>query len=205
MAKIRVWLFCMIAVGLIGLWAAASDDTHQPTASAPVVTPTGKAEEIHVPPPPFSEDIFPCMDCHEDMDADPERRDLDFHEEIVLQHDEENRWCLDCHDQNNRDVLRLASGKHVSFEESYKLCGQCHGPKLRDWKAGVHGRRIGDWNGEKTYLLCAHCHNPHSPAFKPIKPLPAPVRPDQMRANYKNKTYFSPELNIDTYLREETE
>ncbi len=35
----------------------------------------------------------------------------------------------------------------------------------------------GYWNGAKSYLLCAHCHNPHAPAFKPIEPLPPPVRP----------------------------
>ena len=38
----------------------------------------------------------------------------------------------------------------MSFAESYVLCGQCHGEKLRDWRAGVHGRRTGQWNGHKT-------------------------------------------------------
>ena len=74
----------------------------------------------------------------------------------------------------NRDMLHSASGKLIDFSESYKLCGQCHGPKLRDWKAGIHGRRTGQWNGEKQYLLCAHCHNPHSPKFPQLKPEPAP-------------------------------
>ena len=106
------------------------------------------------------------------------RRTLtDMHTDIELKHDVEHRWCLDCHDANDRDHLHLASGELVSFDESYKLCGQCHGEKFRDWRAGVHGRRTGYWNGHKKYLLCANCHNPHQPHFKPIEPKPAPNRP----------------------------
>jgi len=135
-------------------------------------------EELEVPPPPFSPGIYPCSGCHDMMPANPERRELTgFHTEIVLRHDEEHRWCLDCHDAENRDQLHLASGEAVPFEESYRLCGQCHGEKYRDWRAGVHGRRTGDWNGKKTYLLCAHCHDPHQPGFEPIEPEPAPIPP----------------------------
>ena len=72
-----------------------------------------------------------------------------MHTDIVLKHDETHRWCLDCHDATNRDVLHLASGERVPFEESYRLCGQCHGEKYRDWRAGVHGRRTGNWNGSQ--------------------------------------------------------
>ncbi|OHB76456.1 MAG: hypothetical protein A2Z34_04100 [Planctomycetes bacterium RBG_16_59_8] len=134
---------------------------------------------LEVPPPPFSEGIFPCSECHKDLETNPNRRKLeDAHDDIVLTHDEEHRWCLDCHDAQDRDKLHLASGAKISFEESYKLCGQCHGDKYRDWRFGVHGRRTGLWNGKKGYLLCAHCHNPHQPHFKPIKPLPPPVRPE---------------------------
>ena len=103
----------------------------------------------------------------------------DMHTDIVLKHDEEHRWCLDCHDADNRDVLHLASGERVPFEESYRLCGQCHGEKLRDWRAGVHGRRSGEWNGHKTYLLCAHCHNPHQPRFRALAPKHAPLAPQR--------------------------
>jgi len=142
-----------------------------------------KIPEFFVPPPPFSEDIFPCSDCHDDMEVNPQRRVLEeFHEEIELKnHDEANRWCLDCHNPDDRDVLRLASGKLVSFEESYLLCGQCHGTIFRDWKAGIHGRRTGEWNGQKLYRLCVQCHYPHQPRFKPIKPLPPPIKPDYIK------------------------
>ena len=104
-----------------------------------------------------------------------------MHEEIVLRHGSASRWCLDCHAAENRDELHLASGEILPFTESHLLCGQCHGEKLRDWKVGVHGKRAGDWNGNKQYLLCAHCHDPHSPRFEPLKPLPPPVRPEAIR------------------------
>lgn len=146
-----------------------------------VKRPVSKGE-IAVAPPPFSDGIFPCNDCHSDQKANPVRRNLvDWHDDIsgIFNHDSENRWCLDCHDLNNRDSLRLASGKLLDFKESYKLCGQCHGDKLRDWKVGVHGQRTGEWNGKKQYLLCVSCHNPHSPKFAPLQPEPPPFRLDE--------------------------
>jgi hypothetical protein len=138
-------------------------------------------EDIAVAPPPLSDGIFPCNDCHKFQKPVPVRRKLNWHEDIteIFNHDSQNRWCLDCHDFNNRDSLKLASGQLLDFKESYKLCGQCHGDKLRDWKVGVHGRRTGYWNGKKQYFLCVSCHNPHSPKFKPIKPEPPPVREDE--------------------------
>ena len=136
-----------------------------------------------VPAPPFTPGIFPCTTCHNPNQAvNTERRTLHKpHEIIQLKHDEEHRWCLDCHNAQNRDVLRSAAGEPIPFSESYRLCGQCHGLQFRDWKAGVHGKRTGEWDGRKDYLLCVNCHDPHSPKFKSIKPLPPPVRPDQAK------------------------
>ncbi len=135
----------------------------------------------HVQPPPWSnKEIFPCTGCHDnkDLKPDPKRRELTMaHDDIILKHDEKHRWCLDCHDKDNRDRLHLASGELIPFEESYRLCGQCHGDKYRDWRAGVHGKRTGFWNGEKEYFLCVNCHYSHDPHFKPLQPKPPPARP----------------------------
>jgi hypothetical protein len=169
---------------VLALLAAACQDAegaaqhywHEKAAASPAADEM----EFELPPPPFKEDgIFPCTDCHDpEIPVNTRRRQLKMaHDEIELQHDEEHRWCLDCHDTENRDMLHLASGETVSFEESYKLCGQCHGDKYRDWRAGIHGRRTGRWDGEKSYLLCVHCHDSHHPAFEPIEPEPAPVPP----------------------------
>ncbi len=137
---------------------------------------------VQARPPPFSEGIFPCTQCHEGP-GDRTRRALGFHDEIqaAFDHDAEHRWCLDCHDAADRNVLHLSSGDPVPFTESYRLCGQCHGDKYRDWRAGVHGKRVGMWDGQKTYFLCVNCHDPHSPRFKPLKPEPRPQRPEEMR------------------------
>jgi hypothetical protein len=185
-----------LAAALLASSAAASQPAAKPAAPPP------KKPEVLVQarPPPFSDGIFPCMECHKDQ-KDRTRRELGFHDEqqSVFDHDSENRWCLDCHDLEDRDKLRLASGALVPFTESYRLCGQCHGDKYRDWRAGVHGKRIGMWDGAKTYLLCVSCHNPHSPGFKGVeeievegkttvaptlemmRPEPRPKRPEEMR------------------------
>jgi hypothetical protein len=170
-----------LALALAAVLVAARGAAEQAQkAQAPLRDP--ETELIQAKPPPFSEGIFPCTQCH-DKPGDPTRRTLAFHDDVQesFSHDAEHRWCLDCHDNANRDVLHLSSGAPVPFTESYRLCGQCHGDKYRDWRAGVHGKRVGRWDGQKTYFLCVHCHNPHSPRFKPLKPEPRPRRPEEMQ------------------------
>jgi hypothetical protein len=130
--------------------------------------------------------LFPCSDCHdEEWEVDPTRRDLDEpHDEIpgkFVNHDSENRWCLDCHSARKRDKLRLLNGKLINFNEYYKVCEQCHKRIYREWKMGVHGKRTGYWNGEKQWMHCTQCHDPHNPPFKPLKPMPPPRKPLKVR------------------------
>jgi hypothetical protein len=192
--------FLVVTLAVVGLASAGIASASTPAKAAAPAAEKRREVLFEAKPPPFSDGIFPCMQCHQDM-KDRKRRELSFHDEqqSVFDHDKEHRWCLDCHDYENRDVLRLASGEQVPFTESYRLCGQCHGDKFRDWRGGVHGKRVGQWNGEKTYFLCVNCHNPHSPAFKgvreivvdgratvaptlqKIKPEPPPIRPGEMR------------------------
>jgi hypothetical protein len=137
---------------------------------------------IAVAPPPFSDGVFPCSECHKPEDkVNRVPHAVEFHEDISLHHDEKNRWCLDCHDAAHRDSLHLADGRRVPFTESYRLCGQCHGPTLRNWKAGEHGKRTGSWSSTKQYLLCPSCHNPHSPRFKPLKGRQPPLRQEAIK------------------------
>ena len=162
-----------------GVMARVAPDAPKPPAEAVAVAP--RAAEYPVPAPPFTAGVFPCTRCHDPtLTANTERRVLQkAHADIRLEHDAEHRWCLDCHNADNRDVLQSAGGAPIPFAESYRLCGQCHGDKYRDWKAGVHGKRTGEWNGQKQYLLCVNCHNPHSPRFKPLAPMPPPIRTAQ--------------------------
>lgn len=201
----------LAAVASLAIGAAAAPAPKPGTGGAKPRATGGAL--VQAQPPPFTEGIFPCSQCHnrEMWAGDRTRRELTVHADAeagepaaVFDHDAEHRWCLDCHDFQDRDQLRLASGEKVSFTESYRLCGQCHGDKFRDWRVGVHGKRIGRWDGPKTYFLCVNCHNPHTPRFKgvqvlgetggagtwiaptaptlkPLKPEPRPLRPEEDR------------------------
>jgi hypothetical protein len=138
--------------------------------------------EFPVPTRPLPKTITPCSSCHgkdQDFPVNLKRReDLHVHINITLKHGGVRVWCLDCHHPTERDyLLPLSDGKLIPFEQSYLLCGKCHGTKYRDWREGIHGRRTGSWNGRKEYLLCVHCHNPHTPRFRPIRPMPSPQKP----------------------------
>lgn len=177
--------FALCSIFLVLVYGCDESTSHEQDQIRPVKPDSASAtsKEIAVSAPPLSDGIYPCSDCHAHQKPNPQRRLLEWHEEIqeVFTHDSANRWCLDCHDINVRDSLKFASGKLLSFTESYKLCGQCHGDKYRDWKVGVHGKRTGQWNGKRQYLLCVHCHDPHNPHFKKLKPEPPPVRQEDLR------------------------
>lgn len=172
-------------VGIVAMVTVACDPHEESTLHFDHAAASARQQSttlLPVAPPPFSEGIFPCSSCHSPEDqVDRSPRELGFHDDIVLHHDEKNRWCLDCHDAVNRDRLHLADGRPVEFTESYRLCGQCHGTQLRDWKAGEHGKRTGSWSGEKQYLLCVSCHSPHSPRYKPLKPEQPPLKQENIR------------------------
>ena len=177
---LAVHAFCLAFwVAVAGCSRAPAEETLAEGAGGLASEAPGSELQVNVPPPPFSEGVFPCSGCHDpDLKVNTKPRKLKLaHQQVELKHGTESRWCLDCHDATDRDSLHLANGEKVPFEESYRLCGQCHGEKFRDWRAGVHGRRTGNWDGEKQYLLCVHCHNSHAPRFAPIKPEAAPIPP----------------------------
>ncbi len=197
--KRLVLLMCFAAAGFIlllsysGTVFAVREETKQeaPEQKVPYDKPV---EEIVKYLTPINEptlfktaEVSSCSECHdEEWEVDPERRELmEPHDEIpgeFVNHDSENRWCLDCHSANNRDKLRLINDKLVDFNEYYRLCEQCHRKIYREWKMGVHGKRTGYWNGIKEYWHCTQCHNPHNPLFKPIEPMPAPLKPSEIKA-----------------------
>lgn len=138
--------------------------------------------EFPVPLSPLPKTITPCRACHgpeKDFPVNPKRREaLLVHKNVKLNHGGVRVWCLDCHNPDDRNyLLPLSDGKPIKFEQSYLLCGKCHGTKFRDWRTGIHGKRTGFWNGEKTYALCVSCHDPHTPKFKPLQPMRPPQKP----------------------------
>ena len=187
-------LFCILSGLLFFEFAGCIRDTteYQDQILSTTADPGVNLDSANlIPVETFSSDYFPCNDCHSELEPNTQRRELvEMHDDIIFDHDSENRWCLACHNMNERDSLVLAGGKLLGFNESYKLCGQCHGPKYRDWKLGIHGKRTGEWNGQKQYLLCVHCHDPHSPKIKSLQPMPPPRRPEQI---YIDSIYERPE------------
>ncbi|MBI4290364.1 MAG: hypothetical protein HY661_02650 [Betaproteobacteria bacterium] len=133
--------------------------------------------------------------CHNGIVPPPPKdkkpRRLAMHQDIVpdaldLQHGRGAIWCLDCHHPTQRNRLIDNFGNPISFNMPQKLCGKCHGPILRDWRDGIHGKQIGEWasSGKKRWFVCTECHNPHdvqqgarNSGFAQIEPESAPVLP----------------------------
>jgi hypothetical protein len=127
---------------------------------------------------------YPCSRCHADRAPDPQERKLTiFHTQKVLDHGAQSGWCYRCHTKDDIDHLHLADGTLVSFDQAYELCGSCHGDKLRDWKAGIHGLTVGFWLGDRTRRSCPACHDPHKPHFPPMAPERPPARPRTVTAD----------------------
>ena len=145
--------------------------------------------------------FYPCADCHEDQIPNPKVRQLkDEHTELDFQHGGGRFWCYDaCHNRKDMNNLVSLHGEPISFNEPYKLCGQCHFRRQKDWYFGGHGKRagtfpnqrevpaehgkidfskrskIGTWKSdERVLLVCTECHDAHSPSIKPYQPSPPP-------------------------------
>jgi len=148
--------------------------------------PTIPSDAIIAEAPAFrNPDTESCSDCH-----DPDFMEVDRTVRVVaadhegmtpFAHAVGRIWCFACHDGDDRDKLHLANGELLEFSETPRLCGQCHGDTHREWIAGVHGKRTGNWDGVKTYQVCSSCHDPHAPLFAPLVPEPAPKRPEVTR------------------------
>ena len=118
-------------------------------------------------------------------------REIKSHKNIVLNgkdlpHGHGSIWCLDCHHRTERNQLIDNFGNPISYDQPQLLCGKCHGDIFRDWRDGIHGKRIGEWQstGKKRWFVCTECHNPHNVehgdlkrGVAPHEPELAPVRP----------------------------
>ncbi len=200
------FLLCILLISLTFLFFNLSDVTagsgHEKTLhttakeEVPFDRPVEEIEKYLAPMNEFKLfkdkelEVSSCTECHdEEWETNSEKRALDEpHDKYpgkFVNHDSENRWCLDCHSAKKRDKLRLINGKLIDFKEYYKVCAQCHRKVYRQWKMGVHGKRTGYWNGVKEYQHCTQCHDPHNPPFKPLKPMPAPRKPLDIRVKLK--------------------
>jgi hypothetical protein len=127
-----------------------------------------------VPPRKESLTFYPCSQCHAYWKTNPEPRVLAPVHDVGLKHGEGRLWCLVCHDPDDRDSLRTVRGTKVDFDQAWRVCGQCHSARQKDWYFGAHGKRVENWKGEAKRYSCTHCHNPHQPSFMQRKPKPPP-------------------------------
>jgi len=145
-----------------------------PTGSAAAVSTV----DVKVVPRAATIPTYPCRQCHDFIKPNASPRALkEYHTTIQLKHAPSVGWCNNCHQFDDFNFLHLANGTKVSFDESYRICGQCHGEKVRDWRAGIHGLLTGSWRDHKQQRNCTACHSPHAPRFPHLKPMPAPKRP----------------------------
>jgi len=172
----------LIGLAALAVFGLASVRTRHPPDHSRDYPPRplpAAAEPVLLPPPEMDDEYFPCSDCHEDEETNPAVRELEEeHDDLRLEHGD--LWCLHCHDSEDRDVLHLTNGARVQFEDSWQLCTQCHGEKLADWRAGVHGKRTGHWRGTAEYWPCVRCHDPHAPRYRSLEPKPPPLPPEQI-------------------------
>ncbi len=120
-----------------------------------------------------------CVTCHSlrapaELPESPTQL-KDFHRGLQFAHG--SNTCSSCHVIGAQDSLRLADGRKIPMREAMTLCGQCHGPQLRDYKAGAHGGMSGFWDtgsGPRLRNHCVDCHDPHVPKFVPSTPVLPP-------------------------------
>lgn len=113
---------------------------------------------------------FPCGNCHtksiDRLKNEPVTNGKNAHWDINMKHAGTKVMdCITCHDQNDLDQLVTITGKPLSIDHSFQLCGQCHSSQYQDWLGGAHGKRLGGWAPPRTVNSCVNCHNPHQPAF----------------------------------------
>lgn len=156
-----------------------------PTAAMPFVTPVGRPAEAEFtaypgrPPPtvvPRQSTLafYPCALCHLYLPANATPRVLAPAHDVGLNHGGGRFWCLTCHDPKDKNTLRTLRGTPVDFNNAWRICGQCHQARQKDWYFGGHGKRFYSWKGEPVRYDCTHCHNPHRPPFMRRKPQPPP-------------------------------
>lgn len=132
------------------------------------------APEVYVVPRKDELFFYPCDQCHADMEANPEIRELDTPHHAQIAHGRGRIWCLSCHDLENRNYLKTLLEEPVDFDAAHIVCGGCHASQHKDWAFGAHGKRVDTWQGQRTQYNCTHCHDAHEPAIAARAPEPAP-------------------------------
>ncbi len=113
---------------------------------------------------------FKCSECHTKSIPELKSKNLTgkkAHDSIKLNHATiEELTCNSCHPSQNLDHLKSNLNAKIDFNQSYKVCAQCHSSEYKDWLGGAHGKRVKGWVNPRISNTCVDCHNPHSPKFE---------------------------------------
>lgn len=145
-------------------------------------------------------DMHPCADCHDWAESDPTPRDLkEPHDNFALQHGLHGKgkfWCFTCHTLEGDGGLQTLEGDKLDFDDAYLVCSQCHSRQARDWVHGGHGKRAGNWDGERAVYNCTDCHYQHRPGLKPREPKSGPV----VRQGLDMPEHWAPKAHVTPRL-----
>jgi hypothetical protein len=188
-APVPIWIipvFLALAICFVmNLWGHVEEAPEPVTRAQPYLTTDSVRQPSLKPEVTIDSFTHKCNSCHQHFES-PEPTRLDRQRELIAEHAEiklqhgNNKHCQNCHHPKDRESFVDHVGQAIPYNKSEQLCGKCHGPKYRDWKLGLHGRRNGYWDesrGPSKRLTCVACHDPHWPTFKPIAPAPGPAHP----------------------------
>lgn len=148
-----------------------------------------QAPSFKVIPSQKDQDMYPCKNCHAWAKSDPTPRELKApHDNFTLEHGLHGKgkfWCFTCHHLEGDGGLVTLEGEKVDFDHAYVVCSQCHVDQARDWVHGIHGKRVGSWQGERQMLNCTACHYQHRPRHETREPMAGP----RMRAGLEDKDF----------------
>jgi len=137
-----------------------------------------EAPDFEVVPSQKDPDMHPCRECHAWAKSDyTPRRLKEPHDNFELKHGLHGKgkfWCFTCHHLEGDGGLVSVEGEKVDFDDAYLVCSQCHADQARDWVHGAHGKRVGNWQGDRQVLNCTACHYQHRPRYKPRAPKAGP-------------------------------
>ena len=172
-SKIAKILALAVSLAFFGLQSAIAEE---PTDSPQPLRFEGYPDATGYSVVPRKGELFfyPCDQCHASMEPNPEIRPLEALHDSVLEHGRGRIWCLSCHDLENRNYLTTLLNELVDFDEAHIVCGGCHSNRHKDWVFGAHGKRVANWQGDRTLYNCTHCHDAHNPAIKARAPKPPP-------------------------------
>jgi formate-dependent nitrite reductase cytochrome c552 subunit len=117
---------------------------------------------------------FKCSECHSKSIPELKATNLKgakAHNDIQLNHATPDQLnCNSCHPTQNLDNLKSNLNAPIDFNQSFKVCAQCHSSQYKDWLGGAHGKRVKGWVNPRISNTCVDCHNPHNPKFEVRKP-----------------------------------